>query len=86
MAAAGHGAQARLVSVGVAIVLAAVLLYYSLRGIDWREVAHLAAGASPGYLAAVAVISTTALLLRALRWRVLLNAHGSGRRGFSGRR
>jgi uncharacterized protein (TIRG00374 family) len=77
MVAAAYGAHARLASVGVAIVLAVVLLYYSLRGIDWRDVARLASGASPGYLAAVAVISTTALLLRALRWRVLLNAHGS---------
>jgi uncharacterized protein (TIRG00374 family) len=78
MAAAAHGARARVASVGVAMVLAVVLLYYSLRGIDWHEVARLVAGASPGYLAAVAAISTMALLLRALRWRVLLNAHGSG--------
>jgi uncharacterized protein (TIRG00374 family) len=73
---AAGGSRARAVSVGLACVLAAVLLYYSLRGIDWREVMRIAAGASPARLAAVTAIATTALLLRAVRWRVLLNAEG----------
>ena len=72
-AAVGRG---RTLSIGVAIVLAAVLLYYSLKGIDWREVVRIAGGASPVYLALAAAIATTALLLRACRWRVLLNAEG----------
>jgi len=66
--------RARAVSIGLAGVLAGVLLYYSLRGIDWREVVRIAVGASPGRLAAVTGIATTALVLRAVRWRVLLNA------------
>ena len=67
----------RAVSIGVAFALAALLLYYSLRGIDWAEVARIAAGASTGRLLAVAAIATIALFLRACRWRVLLNAEGS---------
>jgi uncharacterized protein (TIRG00374 family) len=70
----GH---ARAASFGVAAVLAAVLLYYSLRGIDWREVGRIVAGAAPGRLALAAAIATTAMVLRACRWRILLNAEGS---------
>ncbi len=69
--------RGRAVSVAVAFGLAALLLYYSLRGIDWGEVARIAAGASTGRLLAVVAIATTALFLRACRWRVLLNAEGS---------
>lgn len=65
------------ISVAVAVVLAAVLLYYSLRGIDWREVGRIVAGAAPGRLALAAAVSTTAMVLRAGRWRILLNAEGS---------
>ena len=58
------------------VLLAAVLLYYSLRGIEWREVARIAAGASPGRLGLAMSIATGTLFLRSLRWRILLNAHG----------
>src|SRR6185369_16120640 len=67
----------RALSLGVATVLAAVLLYYSVRGIEWRQVARVAAGAAPGLLALTAAIVTTTLFLRACRWRILLNAEGS---------
>jgi glycosyltransferase 2 family protein len=60
----------------VAIGLAGALLYYSLRGIDWREVWRLMAAAKPGYLACACALSAGALFLRALRWRVLLRAEG----------
>jgi uncharacterized protein (TIRG00374 family) len=64
-------------SFGAAALIGAVLLYFSLRGIEWREVGRIVAGASPGRLALAAAIATTAMLLRASRWRILLNAEGS---------
>jgi hypothetical protein len=59
-----------------AVALAAVLLFYSLRGIDWREVGRLARGANPWRLAISALLASVTLFLRAVRWRVLLNASG----------
>src|SRR5258708_7158716 len=67
----------RVLSVAAAALLAAVLLYYSLRGIDWRQVAHLVTGAAPGGLILTAGIGTVTLFLRACRWRILLNAEGA---------
>ena len=69
--------RGRAVSLGLAFALAAVLLYYSLRGIDWGEVARIASGASVPRLLAVVAIATASVFLRACRWRVLLNAEGS---------
>jgi uncharacterized protein (TIRG00374 family) len=69
--------RTRVFSFGVAALLAAVLLYYSLRGIEWRQVARIVASASPGLLALAAGIGTANLFLRACRWRILLNAEGS---------
>jgi uncharacterized protein (TIRG00374 family) len=66
----------RAVSLGVAALLAAALLYYSLRGIEWRQVARTAANARPGLLALGAAIASSTLFLRACRWRILLNAEG----------
>jgi glycosyltransferase 2 family protein len=60
----------------LAALLAAVLLYYSLRGIEWREVGRIIGAASPGLLALAVVFVSTTLFLRACRWRVLLNAEG----------
>ena len=68
--------RAKAVSVAVAVGLAAVLLYYSLRGIEWRQVGNVVAGARPGGLMLTAAIGTLTLLLRAYRWRILLNAEG----------
>ena len=67
----------RAVSFSVAALLAAVLLYYSLRGIEWRQVALIAAGARPGLLCLAVTMGTTTLFLRACRWRILLNAEGA---------
>jgi hypothetical protein len=66
----------KVVSVVVALVLAALLLFYSLRGIEWSQVARIAAGATPGRLVLAAGLSTVTLFLRACRWRILLNAEG----------
>src|ERR1700680_1922448 len=70
-------ARTRACSFTVAALLAAVLLYYSLRGIEWRQVARTVANAAPGRLALVAGIGTVTLFLRACRWRILLNAEGT---------
>jgi glycosyltransferase 2 family protein len=69
--------RTRAVSFSVAALLAAVLLYYSLRGIEWRQVARIALGARPGVLVLASALGTTTLLLRAVRWRILLNAEGA---------
>jgi uncharacterized protein (TIRG00374 family) len=65
------------VSLGVAGLLAAVLLYWSIRGIQWRDVGRTIAGASFGVLALSCAIATCTLLLRAARWQTLLNARGA---------
>lgn len=57
--------------------LAIVLLRYSLRGIEWRRVGSIVAGADFAVLAVAAAIGTATLFLRACRWRVLLNAQGN---------
>jgi uncharacterized protein (TIRG00374 family) len=56
--------------------LAAILLYYSLRGIEWRRVWQTMLGAQWQYLALFAAIQIGNYLVRSLRWRVLLNARG----------
>lgn len=58
----------------LSIAVAAVLLYYSLRGIEWRRVGEVILTARLPLVVACAVLASTALLLRALRWRVLLRA------------
>jgi glycosyltransferase 2 family protein len=55
-----------------ALMLAGVLLYYSLRGIDWSRVGSIISGADPALLAVSMVCSTASLLFRAIRWRILL--------------
>src|ERR1700730_15505050 len=69
--------RTRALSVSVAALLAAVLLYYSLRGIEWRQVGRIVASATPRRLILAAGIGTVTLFLRACRWRILLNAEGT---------
>src|SRR6266404_4865272 len=64
----------RAISSALAVLLAGALLYYSLRGIEWRQVWILIAGAKPAYLAFCCALSAVALFLRAMRWRILLRA------------
>jgi uncharacterized protein (TIRG00374 family) len=64
----------RRLSLAAAIVLAAALLYYALRGLDWRHVARTISTANLRLLAVVAALASTNLLLRSLRWRILLEA------------
>ena len=56
----------------IAFLLAAILLYFSLRGIDWTEVWHVVSRANLWFLALALAIATVSLFLRAYRWRVLL--------------
>lgn len=58
----------------VAIAIAAALLFYSLRGIDWHEVGRILAGASLPLLVIASMLTSATLFLRACRWRVLLNS------------
>jgi uncharacterized protein (TIRG00374 family) len=62
------------ISLVVACGLAAVLLAYSVRGIDWRQVVSTARHANGIELAAVMALATGSLFLRSLRWRLLLSA------------
>jgi len=55
-------------------LLAGVLLYLSVRGVDWRRVAQTIAGAQWRYVALAAALTTLSFFLRSLRWRILLNA------------
>jgi uncharacterized protein (TIRG00374 family) len=67
----------RTLSFGAAVLLAAVLLYYSLRGIEWGQVGRLIMSAAPAPLVLATVMATVNLFLRACRWRILLNANGA---------
>jgi uncharacterized protein (TIRG00374 family) len=60
----------------IALVLAGVLLYYSLRGIDWRQVWSILATTRLGYVVLMVLVSPISLFLRAVRWRVLLLSGG----------
>jgi hypothetical protein len=60
----------------IALVLAGVLLYYSLRGIDWRQVWSTLATTRLSYVGLMIIVTTGSLFLRAIRWRVLLRAGG----------
>jgi len=57
----------------VSLALAGVLLYYSLRGVDWLTVWEVIKGANPLGIAAALAIMSSALFLRSWRWRVLLS-------------
>ncbi len=58
----------------VAIALAAFLLYKTLHGVDWMKVWRTVLAAQWEYLAAAGCISVGSFFVRALRWRILLNA------------
>jgi glycosyltransferase 2 family protein len=61
----------------VALLLAGVLLYFSLRGIDWAQVWQVLSRANWWFVGLALLISTIALFLRAFRWRILLLSQGS---------
>jgi glycosyltransferase 2 family protein len=60
------------VSFAAAFLLAGVFLYLAVRGVDWHEVGRTMQTAEGGGLAAACVFASAAILLRAVRWSVLL--------------
>jgi uncharacterized protein (TIRG00374 family) len=58
------------------LALAGVLLYYSLRGIEWRQVWTTLRSARLLFVLLAFTVMTGALFLRSYRWRVLLSAEG----------
>jgi glycosyltransferase 2 family protein len=58
----------------LAFSIAGVLLYFSLRGVDWRQVGSILSHANILYLFLALGISSFALFCRAVRWRILLRA------------
>ncbi len=60
----------------LAAAFAGILLYYSLRGIDWAQVWTTIAHARWRYLVLWFILTTIGLFLRSVRWRVLLTAEG----------
>ena len=61
-------------SLAVAALLAAVLLYFAFRGVNWREFLATVRQARPEYLALATCIGSASYFVRGLRWRVLLSA------------
>lgn len=59
------------------LALAGVLLYYSLRGIEWLRVWNIVRGARAPVVGLALAIISFSLFLRAVRWRVLLSSAGS---------
>ncbi|MGB9432635.1 MAG: lysylphosphatidylglycerol synthase transmembrane domain-containing protein [Candidatus Acidiferrum sp.] len=58
----------------IAFGLAGVLLYLALRGVEWRRVGNIVARCRVGYLMLACGCATLSYLVRAKRWRILLNA------------
>jgi uncharacterized protein (TIRG00374 family) len=67
-----RASRIRVVSTVFAFALAAVLLFLSLRGIDWRSVGRLFRQAQAGYVAIACASLSLSLFLRAYRSRILL--------------
>jgi hypothetical protein len=58
------------------ILIAAGLLFYSLRGIEWARVGQIFLTVRLPWVAAASGICIFAMFLRAVRWRILLTAEG----------
>ena len=57
-------------------LLAAALLWWALRGVEWKRVAGIIGHAEWKLVLAAAATTCLSLFLRSLRWRILLNAAG----------
>jgi uncharacterized protein (TIRG00374 family) len=60
----------------ISLLLAGVLLYFSLRGIEWLRVWTVVRGARLLFVALALGTVSLALFARSIRWRVLLTAEG----------
>lgn len=61
----------------LAFSVAGVLLYFSMRGIEWREFRASLARAQVGTLLLACLISFLSYVLRSIRWRILLTVNRS---------
>ena len=64
--------RSRPLQVAISVLLAAGLLAFFLRGLDFREIGHQLAAADARWLAASVVLGIGTFLFRALRWTWLL--------------
>ena len=64
----------RTIYLAVSLALAGVLLYFSLRGLDWPGVLTILRSARPERIAIWFCFGISSFLLRAARWRILLSA------------
>lgn len=60
----------------VSLLIAAVLLFYSLRGIEWARVGRIFITVRPVWVIAACAVCSFSMFLRAVRWRILLTAEG----------
>ncbi len=58
----------------IALPLAAVLLYYSLRGVDWRRVWQIVSTANLALVGLASAFVSLNCFIRSQRWRILLTA------------
>lgn len=58
----------------LAFIVSATLLYVALRGVDWRQVGSVLRRADIPLFAGAAGVLSISILLRAIRWRVVLTA------------
>ncbi len=70
----GRNRAFKIASIAIGVALAAVLLLFSLHGIEWRRVGDLIVHAQLGWMTLALLLTTSTLFLRACRWRVLLSA------------
>ncbi|MGA8029524.1 MAG: lysylphosphatidylglycerol synthase transmembrane domain-containing protein [Bryobacteraceae bacterium] len=64
--------RSRLIYWLIALALAGVFLFFSLRGIEWGQVWRILSRADLKYIALCLAMGSFALFLRAVRWRILL--------------
>jgi uncharacterized protein (TIRG00374 family) len=60
----------------LSVLLAAALMYFAVRGVEWRRVWEAITHVRWSLTLAAAMLSCGTYFLRALRWRILLNAEG----------
>ncbi len=66
------GAGKRSLSVALAVLIGGVLLYLSLRDIDWAEVLRMLSRTRTRWLAPLLFLPALDIVVRALRWKLLL--------------
>lgn len=78
-----ESSRSKYVYFAISTVIAAVLLYFSLRGIEWRRVWELMRSAHASQAGLLVLLFSISLFLRAVRWRVLLLAESRVKLGWA---